>query len=68
LGNADGGDKPERIYAANTSANYFDLLGIRPLKGRFFMPGEEANEGGAPYIVLGLLVVGRRNSARVKTS
>jgi len=59
-----GGDKPERIYAANTSANYFDLLGIRPLKGRFFMPGEEANEGGAPYIVLGYSLWQTQFSAR----
>ena len=33
-----GGDIPERIYAANTSANYFEVLGIKPRLGRFFLP------------------------------
>jgi len=48
-----GGDIPERIYAANTSANYFEVLGIKPRLGRFFLPEEEARAGGDPYIVLG---------------
>jgi len=48
-----GGDTPQRVYAANTSANYFDVLGVRPYLGRFFRMDEEANLGGAPYLVLG---------------
>jgi predicted permease len=48
-----GGDTPQRIYAANTSGNYFDVLGIKPYLGRFFRMDEEANPGGAPYLVLG---------------
>jgi predicted permease len=48
-----GGDTPQRIYAANVSANYFDVLGIKPHLGRFFRMDEEANPGGAPYLVLG---------------
>ena len=47
-----GGRTPERIYVANVSANYFDLLGIKPLLGRFFQPEEEACEGGVPFVVL----------------
>jgi len=47
-----GGDAPQRIYAANVSANYFDVLGIKPILGRFFLPQEEANAAGAPYLVL----------------
>ena len=47
-----GGATPERIYVANVSANFFDVLGIKPVLGRFFLPGEEAREGGVPYVVL----------------
>ena len=47
-----GTGTPERIYAANVSANYFDVLGIKPALGRFFLPTEEAQQGGTPYIVL----------------
>ena len=48
-----GGDTPQRINAANASANYFDVLGIKPYLGRFFLPNEEANDGGSPFLVLG---------------
>ena len=48
-----GADTPERIYVANVSSNYFDVLNIRPALGRFFLPEEEAREGGVPYVVLG---------------
>lgn len=48
-----GGDTPQRIYAANASANYFDVLGIKPYLGRFFRPDEEVSAGGSPYIILG---------------
>ena len=48
-----GDNKPERIYAVLTSANYFDVLGIRPLLGRGFVPEEERPvEGSAPVAVL----------------
>src|SRR6266568_1502949 len=47
-----GGDTPQRIYVANTTSNYFDVLGIRPTLGRFFLPDEEARQGGVPYVVL----------------
>jgi predicted permease len=47
-----GGATPERIYVANVSENFFEVLGIKPVLGRFFLPGEEAREGGVPYIVL----------------
>ncbi|MGA8162447.1 MAG: ABC transporter permease [Acidobacteriaceae bacterium] len=47
------GDAPQRIYAAEVSGNYFDVLGIHPALGRFFRPDEEARLGGMPYVVLG---------------
>lgn len=43
---------PQRIYVTNASSNYFDMLGIQPLMGRFFRMDEEARPGGTPYIVL----------------
>ncbi len=48
-----GGAQPERIYVANVSANYFDVLGIRPMLGRFFRPEEETRPDAVPYVVLG---------------
>ena len=48
-----GGDTPQRVFAVNASADYFDVLGIKPYLGRFFRMDEEANPGGAPYLVLG---------------
>lgn len=46
------GDRPERIYVANTSGNYFDVLGVQPILGRFFRVDEEARPGGVPFAVL----------------
>ena len=37
-----GGARPERIHVANVTADYFDVLGVKPLYGRFFRPEEEA--------------------------
>ncbi len=48
-----GGDSPQRIYAGQVSGNYFDVLGIQPVMGRFFRLDEEARLGGVPYVVLG---------------
>jgi len=48
-----GTDSPQRIYAAEVTGNYFDVLGIQPALGRFFRVDEEAQLGGVPYVVLG---------------
>src|ERR1700730_17205200 len=46
-----GGAQPERVYIANVSANYFDVLGIKAVLGRFFLPEEESR--AIPNVVLG---------------
>ena len=43
---------PQRVYVSNVSANYFDVLGIKPFMGRFFRPDEEATQSSVPYVVL----------------
>jgi predicted permease len=48
-----GGAQPERAYIANVSANFFDVLGIKPLLGRFFLPEEESRPDAVPNVVLG---------------
>jgi predicted permease len=47
-----GTGKPVRAYGALTTANYFDLLGIRPNPGRGFLPQEEQLAGGANVVVI----------------
>ncbi|MBI4477819.1 MAG: ABC transporter permease, partial [Acidobacteria bacterium] len=42
----------EPLWGALTSANYFDLLGVRPIAGRGFLAGEDAAAGGAPVAVI----------------
>ena len=48
-----GGAQPERVYIANVSANYFDVLSIKPMLGRFFLPEEESRPDAVPDVVLG---------------
>jgi predicted permease len=47
------GSAPERIFIGNVTANFFDVLGVRPLLGRFFLPEEETRPDAVPYVVLG---------------
>src|SRR5947208_2325711 len=49
--NLTGIDEPERVTAARVTANYFTVLGVRPLLGRAFTPEEEP-EGGARVVAL----------------
>jgi putative ABC transport system permease protein len=44
--------EPQRVQTGVVSANYFDALGVRPLLGRTFRPGED-QPGSTPVIVLG---------------
>src|SRR5271169_6734899 len=47
------GAAPERIYVGTVTANFFDLLGVKPLLGRFVVPGEETRPDAQPCVVLG---------------
>ena len=51
--NLTGAGKPQRLWAALTTENYFDVLGVQPVLGRFFQPQEGQTPGGAPVVVLG---------------
>ena len=43
----------QRVWALMVSGNYFDMLGVRPALGRFFVGDEQADRpGGAPVVVL----------------
>ncbi|MEO7987573.1 MAG: ABC transporter permease, partial [Gemmatimonadales bacterium] len=46
-----GRGEPRRVQSGVVSANFFDLMGVRPLLGRTFRPGEDAL-GVAPVLVL----------------
>ena len=48
-----GKGKQERVWGMVASANYFDVLGVRPLLGRGFVPSEDEKPGGAPVAVIG---------------
>lgn len=39
--NLTGGGKPEFVAAATVSADFFSVLGVKPILGRTFLPGED---------------------------
>ena len=43
--------EPHRAVAGLVTANFFEVLGMRPFKGRLFLEGEE-DRGAAPVVVL----------------
>src|SRR3984957_12186129 len=50
--NLAGKGKPERAWGVVASANYFDVLGVRPILGRTFLPTEDEKPNGAPVVVI----------------
>ena len=50
--NLEGGDTPQRIPGIRVSANYFDVLGVKPVLGRAFLPGEDI-AGHNQVVVIG---------------
>jgi putative ABC transport system permease protein len=45
-----GGAEPERIQTGVVSANFFEMMGVQPLLGRNFLPGDEAH--GAEAVLM----------------
>jgi predicted permease len=47
-----GGREPRQVLGQMVSANYFEVLGLRPSAGRFFAPDEDGKPGGNNVAVL----------------
>ncbi|HYG62128.1 MAG TPA: ABC transporter permease, partial [Thermoanaerobaculia bacterium] len=48
--NLSGDGEPERLQGMSVSASFFSVLGVKPLRGRFFTEGDE--RAGAPRVVV----------------
>ncbi len=46
------GDRAERATGSVVSSNYFDALGVRPILGRTFEPGEDVGHNAHPVTVI----------------
>lgn len=46
------GDRSENATGSIDSANYFDALGVRPILGRGFQPGEDRGRNAHPVVVI----------------
>jgi predicted permease len=42
----------ERLFGQLVTSGYFETLGLQPVKGRFFVPGEISTPGSASVVVL----------------
>ncbi|HEY6307970.1 MAG TPA: ABC transporter permease, partial [Candidatus Angelobacter sp.] len=45
-------ESADRTWGYLATGNYFDLLGVKPLLGRFFHPEDDLHAGASPYAVL----------------
>jgi macrolide transport system ATP-binding/permease protein len=46
------GDRAERASGSMVSSNYFDAIGVRPILGRGFQPGEDSGRTAHPVTVI----------------
>ena len=46
------GDRAQRVNGSMVSANYFDAIGVRPMLGRGFAPGEDSGRNAHPVTVI----------------
>ena len=49
-----GGDEPERVQSSIASANFFATLGVKPYRGRVFLPEEEMGAHDVALMSYGL--------------
>ena len=47
-----GSEEPKQVLGQLVTANYFEVLGLTPAKGRFFLPDEDTKPGGNNVAVL----------------
>lgn len=47
-----GAGKPESVWSLLATANYFDVLEVRPILGRGFVPSDDEKPGGSPVVVI----------------
>ncbi len=58
--NLIGDGEPEQILGSRVSANYLDVLGVKPVLGRSFTPDEDRPGSPAPVVVVGFDLWQRR--------
>ena len=46
------GERAEVMYGSIVSANYFDAIGVHPILGRGFEPGEDTGRNAHPIVVI----------------
>jgi putative ABC transport system permease protein len=63
LAPSDQGDAAEQVICSRATADFFNILGVRPLLGRMFQAGDD-NPGVGPVLVLSESFWKRRYSAR----
>lgn len=47
-----GSAQNTRLWGYAVSGNYFDMLGVQPLRGRMLHPGDDVQRGGRPVAVI----------------
>src|SRR5579872_1174280 len=47
-----GHGKPQRVWGDLVSANFFDVLELKPFLGRTFTVPDDDKQGAAPYVVI----------------
>jgi hypothetical protein len=51
-----GPGDPVQLFGGKVKSNYFDVLGVHPIRGRDFLPEEEEGNQGMRPVVIGLAV------------